>query len=84
MPFFVLIKTTKTSNKVVNFWDEFRYREVRILSIGPKRGLLKGTGHLGKLRVEEKVTRKRTLHEYILSMGARSDCLWGYVDEFFW
>jgi hypothetical protein len=76
LPFFVPRKTTKTSTKKVNFWVEIWNREVRIFSIGPKRDLFKETGHLGKLRVQEKVTRKRTLHEYGLSLWTRSDCLW--------
>jgi len=43
---------------MVNFWDDIWKREVRMFSAGPKSDLLKGTGHLGKLRVQEKVKRK--------------------------
>jgi len=55
---FVLRKTTKTSTKMVNFWDEIWNREIRMFSAGPKSDLLKRTGHLGNLRVQEKVERK--------------------------
>lgn len=55
-----------------------------MFSIGPKRDLLKGTGHLGNLGVQEKVTRKGTLHEYGLMLWTRADCLWRHLDDFLW
>jgi len=84
LPFFVLRKTTKTTTKVVHFWDAIWNREVRMFSIGPKRDLLKGTGHLKNLSVQKEVTRERTLHEYILRLWTRPDCLWRYLDDFLW
>jgi hypothetical protein len=84
LPLFVLRKTTKTSTKMVNAWDEIWNREVRMFSFGPKRDLPKGTGHLGNLRIQEKGTRKCTLREYGLRLWTRSDCLWRYLDKFLW
>ena len=55
-----------------------------MFSTGPKSNLLKGIGHLGNLRVQEKVKKKRTLHEYGLRLWTRSDCLWRDLDEFLW
>jgi hypothetical protein len=55
-----------------------------MFSTGPKCDLLKGTGHLEKLRVQGKVTRKRTLHEYGLRLWIRSDCLSRDLDDFLW
>jgi len=55
-----------------------------MFSTGPKCDLLKGTGPLGKLRVQGKVTRKLTLHEYGLRLWARSDCLSRDLDDFLW
>jgi len=84
LPLFVVRKITKTSNKMVNLWHEIWNREVRMFSIGPKRDLLKGTGHLGNLSVQEKVTSKRTLPEYGWRLWTGSDCLWRYLDNFLW
>jgi hypothetical protein len=77
-----LRKTTKASTMKVNVLDEICNREVRILSTGPQRDLLKGIGRLGNPEVQEKVTRKRTLIEYGLRLWIRCDCSWTDLEDF--
>jgi hypothetical protein len=81
---FALRKTTKTSTMKVNVLHEICNREIRMLSTGSQRDLLKGIGHLGNLGEQEKATRKCTLIEYGLRLWTRSDSPWTDLDDFLW